>query len=512
VIDIQKDAIYIAILGGQEKLLTVGDKVIATGLLCITKGGSGILGQVISVYGECLNRYTFHPAEYFFTKTASQHTIFVTTNSPEIVARMPIRFPLHTGCLSIDCFFPIGLGQRQLILGDRNTGKTTLALTTILNQRFCNYTYWAEVHLLSLAYTSKKFVRDPTHCFHPCIYVVIGQRRTELLRVMRLFYKFFVAWYTCIIFTGAEDWPVTQYLAPYAGTAIGEQFCKAGFHCLVIYDSLSQHAITYRQLSLLLRRPPAREAYPSDIFYIHSRLLEHAAQLHSILGGGSLTALPLIETQMADIAGYIPTNVISITDGQLFLSTKIKNSGRIPAVDFGLSVSRTGSAAQNVFFSEIAKLGKETYFLYRRVAGIERVGGDIPVTVAVTINRGKRLSIVMSQRLYRTYALYKELFLIYVFSLHFFDAISYTYTAMFLPLIFNIHLAQTYLSTVVFKTFIKSFILNVATLFNSFRYFKLFFTIFAESMLPVFFNLQNIFIFFPELKAILIRTLYAPTA
>lgn len=444
VFDIENNITKIALLWGQEQNLTVGNEVLRTNRVPQTRAGVGVLGQIITPLGECINKEDIDKLDFFLQMNYYSAYVDMERGAPGVTQREPVRIPLYTGSAAVDCFFPVGRGQRELIIGDNKTGKTTLALTAIINQKRLNMNSWLEL--------SKNFriidnePSDPSIGYTPCIYVAVGQKRAEIVRIRSTLVTFDASFYTCIVFTSADQLATLQYLAPYAGCAIGEWFRDKGYHALVVYDDLTQHAVAYRQMSLLLRRPPAREAYPADIFYVHSRLLERAAQLSFALGGGSLSALPIVETQLGDISSYIPTNVISITDGQIFLSRRIANTGRRPAVDFGLSVSRVGAASQVPVMASISKIAKISYSAYRRYAGIERVGGDIPTVIQYVIDRGKRLNVFMTQPQYVTAGLYQQAVGLYLFSSKFFDGIDVKYSKLCIKLLFSKKFAKIFLT------------------------------------------------------------------
>jgi F-type H+-transporting ATPase subunit alpha len=433
-----------AVSRGSDTILRVGDYVTRTGSGPETRAGLGILGQIITPLGECLNTDDLDPFEYFMDTNYYSEFVELTQGAPGVTHRLPVRLPFYTGCAAVDRFLPIGRGQRELILGDNKTGKTALALTAIINQRQFNFGVWFEAMRLMNWYAARP--RIPAFPFTPCVYVAIGQKRAEIVRIRRALVQFPAHTYTCIVFTSADQLASMQYIAPYAGCAIGEWFRDRGYHALIVYDDSTQHAVAYRQMSLLLRRPPAREAYPADIFSPHSRLSERAAQSSHEHGGGSLTALPIVETQLGDIPAYVPTNVISITDGQLFLSRKIANLGRRPAIDFGLSASRVGAASQVPAMAAVPKSAKLTHATYRRLAGIERLGGDIPRVLQIRIDRGKRLSKFMSQAQYHTLSLYEQIVGMYLFASPIFDGVDHKYTSICAKSFISPRYAELYLS------------------------------------------------------------------
>lgn len=302
--------------------------------------------------------------------------------APGVMTREPVSEPVQTGILSIDAMIPIGRGQRELIIGDRQTGKTTIAIDTILNQKTENMV---------------------------CVYVAIGQRESTTAQVVRTLEEHGALGYTCVVASSAASPAVMQYLAPYAGTAIAEYFLSKGKDVLVVYDDLSKHAVAYRELSLLLRRPPGREAYPGDVFYLHSRLLERAVRLNAEHGGGSITALPIIETQAGDVSAYIPTNVISITDGQIFLESGLFNSGIRPAINIGISVSRVGGSAQTKIMKKVAGSAKLDLAQYNELAAFTQFASDLDDTTKRQLTRGERVAAAMKQKQHAPYALWQEI-------------------------------------------------------------------------------------------------------
>jgi len=394
IFDISNDDAKVVLIHGTA---AAGDNVLRADGGLQTRSGSGVLGQIITPFGEMLIVDAIGEWEFFFRSNYCMVAIDIESEVPGVTWREPVRVPFETGIVTIDCFFPIGRGQRELIIGDNKSGKTVLGLSALINQK--------RMHAHDIWEALTPIPQEDTQRFTPCIYVAIGQRRAEIVRVHRTLCRFGVMFYTCIVYTACETMASIQYLAPYAGSAIAEWFMSKGFHAVVVHDDLTQHAIAYRQLSLLLRRPPAREAYPADIFYLHARLLERAAQITLRVGAGSVTALPIIETQLGDITTYISTNVISITDGQLFLSRKIANNGRRPSIDLGLSVSRVGSAAQMLLVAQLSKRVKIIYVLYRRYKTLERLGNELPTIIRIALARGNRLDRFMTQRTYYTYDL-----------------------------------------------------------------------------------------------------------
>merc|ERR1712125_256622 len=305
----------------------------------------------------------------------------VELKAPGIIPRQSVHEPMTTGLKAVDSLIPIGRGQRELIIGDRQTGKTAIAIDTILNQKAINASSEIKNHLY-------------------CIYVAIGQKRSTVAQLFEILRKNDCLKYTTIVAATASDAAPLQFLAPYTGCAMAEYFRDNGKHAVIFYDDLSKQAVAYRQMSLLLRRPPGREAYPGDVFYLHSRLLERAAKMNDKLGGGSLTALPIIETQGGDVSAYIPTNVISITDGQIFLEAELFYKGVRPAINVGLSVSRVGSAAQLKAMKQVAGSLKLFLAQYREVAAFAQFGSDLDAATKQTLNRGERLTELLKQKQY----------------------------------------------------------------------------------------------------------------
>jgi len=317
----------------------------------------------------------------------------VDIKAPGIVYRMSVHEPMLTGIKAIDSLVPIGRGQRELIIGDRQTGKTSVAIDAILNQKFENQKL-----------DVKKLY---------CVYTAIGQKRSSIAKLVTLLSSFKALSYTTIVAATASEAAPLQYLAPYSGCTIGEFFRDNSMHALIIYDDLSKQANAYRQMSLLLRRPPGREAYPGDVFYLHSRLLERAAKLSKSMGAGSLTALPVVETQLGDVSAYIPTNVISITDGQIFLEANLFYNGIKPAVNVGLSVSRVGSAAQLVAMKKVAGSLKLELAQYREVAGFAQFGSNLDEATASLLKRGSQLTKLLNQDLYKPVPIEYQIVLLY---------------------------------------------------------------------------------------------------
>lgn len=360
--NLQKKTIGV-VLFGNDSLLGVGDVVTGTAqIVSIPAGTDGYLGRIVDSLGNFIDGL---PASNFPSRS------LIDVKAPGIVARESVRQSLFTGVKAIDSMIPIGRGQRELIIGDRQTGKSAIVIDTIINQR--------EAH------------NSNSGASVFCIYVVIGQKKSTLVQLVSNLKKEDCFFYTAIVAATASDSASLQYLAAYSGCTIGEFYRDNGKHALVIYDDLSKQAVAYRQISLLLRRPPGREAYPGDVFYLHSRLLERAAKMSTVLGGGSLTALPIVETQEGDVSAYIPTNVISITDGQIFLEKELFNKGILPAINVGLSVSRVGSAAQVAAMKQIAGTLKLELAQFREVEAFLSFAADLDETTLHTLNRGMRL-------------------------------------------------------------------------------------------------------------------------
>ena len=359
--NLEEDTVSITILGSDQGIKE-GDTVKRTGRVVSVPVGSGLIGRVVNALGEPIDGKGPIAAEGYRA---------IEMPAPGIIERQHVSRPLQTGIKAIDSMIPIGRGQRELIIGDRQTGKTTIATDTILNQKGKN-------------------------CI--CIYVAIGQKRSTVAQVVENLTIGGAMDYTIVVAASASELAPMQYIAPYTGCTMGEHFMYQGKDVLVIYDDLSKHAVAYRAISLLIRRPPGREAYPGDVFYLHSRLLERAAQLSPELGGGSLTALPIIETQAGDVSAYIPTNVISITDGQIFLETELFNSGVMPAVNPGISVSRVGGDAQIKAMKKVAGSLKLLYSQYRELQSFAQFGSDLDADTKSRLALGERIVAVLKQK------------------------------------------------------------------------------------------------------------------
>ncbi len=376
----------IVLLGGASEIKE-GDVVRRTGTIMSIPVGEEMLGRIIDPLGEPLDGKGA-------IKTTESRPIEST--APGIASRQPVDVPLQTGLKAIDALVPIGRGQRELIIGDRGTGKTAIAVDTILNQK------------------GKDVI---------CIYVAIGQKASSVARLASTFEKYGASSYTLIVAATAADTAPMQYLAPYAGAAVGEYFMDQGKDVLIVYDDLSKHAVAYRAMSLLLRRPPGREAYPGDVFYLHSRLLERACRRNEKHGGGSMTALPIIETQAGDVSGYIPTNVISITDGQIYLETDLFNSGVRPAINAGLSVSRVGGAAQTKAMKSVAGTLRLTLAQYRELAAFAQFGSDLDKTTKMQLDRGARVTEMLKQPQYQPLTMEEQVVSLYAVTNGFMDPV-----------------------------------------------------------------------------------------
>ena len=359
------------VIFGDDKSIKEGDIVKRTGAIVDTPVGKKLLGRVVDALGNPID------GKGDLDKKLERKRVDV--KAPGIIPRQSVNQPMQTGLKAIDSLIPIGRGQRELIIGDRQTGKTALAIDTIINQKEIN-----------------KSGNEKEKLY--CIYVAIGQKRSTVAQIVKSLEDVGAMEYTIIVSATASDPAPLQFLAPYTGCTMGEYFRDNGMHALIIYDDLSKQAVAYRQMSLLLRRPPGREAYPGDVFYLHSRLLERAAKLNDEQGGGSLTALPIIETQAGDVSAYIPTNVISITDGQIFLETNLFNQGIRPAINVGLSVSRVGSAAQTKAMKKVSGSMKLELAQYREMAAFAQFGSDLDASTQKLLNRGSKLTELLKQK------------------------------------------------------------------------------------------------------------------
>lgn len=381
VLNLEEDMVGAMILGDFTQIKE-GDTVIGTGRILEVGVGDGLIGRVLNPLGQPIDgQGAIHAVQQYPIEKIA----------PGVIMRQGVREPLHTGIKAIDAMIPIGRGQRELIIGDRQTGKTAVAIDTIINQRV-------------EAQNGKPLI---------CVYVAIGQKESKIAKIVSRLSEEGAMEYTIVVLAGASQPASLSFIAPYAGCAMAEYFMDQGKDVLIVYDDLSKHAVAYRQLSLLLRRPPGREAYPGDIFYLHSRLLERSAKLSEQYGGGSLTALPIIETQAGDVSAYIPTNVISITDGQIFLETDLFYQGIRPALNVGLSVSRVGSSAQTKAMKKVAGRLRLELAQYRELAAFAQFGSDLDESTQRQINRGKRLTELLKQGQYKPYPFEEQVVLLY---------------------------------------------------------------------------------------------------
>jgi F-type H+/Na+-transporting ATPase subunit alpha len=374
--NLEKDNVGIIILGEYDTI-NEGDEVRPLGIIASVPVGQGMVGRVVDALGNPLDGKG---------AIASTERYFIERIAPGVMERKNVNSPVQTGIIAIDSMIPIGRGQRELIIGDRQTGKTALAIDTIINQK------------------GKDLY---------CIYVAIGKRKGEVARLVSLLESQGAMEYTTVVVASASDPGAMNYIAPYAGCAIGEWFMENGKHALIIYDDLSKHAWAYRQVSLLMRRPPGREAYPGDVFYLHSRLLERAAQLSDARGGGSLTSLPIIETLLGDVSAYVPTNVISITDGQIFLEADLFYAGQRPAINAGISVSRVGGDAQTKAMKKVAGGLRLDLAQFRSLAAFAQFGSNLDKSTQAQLDRGIRLTELLKQGQYSPLSLAEQVILLY---------------------------------------------------------------------------------------------------
>jgi F-type H+/Na+-transporting ATPase subunit alpha len=393
-LNLEEDSVG-AVLMGDETGIKEGDPVKRTSRIAEVPVGEALVGRVVNAIGQPLDGKG--PIKASTTQR-------LEVRAPGVIDRQSVREPLQTGIKAIDAMIPIGRGQRELIIGDRQTGKTAIAVDTIINQRGQNVF---------------------------CIYVAIGQKRSTVARVVKTLEEHHAMEYSMVVSATASDSASLQYLAPYAGVAMGEYFRDSGKHALIIYDDLSKHATAYRQLSLLLRRPPGREAYPGDVFYLHSRLLERAAKMSEKLGGGSLTALPIIETQAGDVSAYIPTNVISITDGQIYLAGDLFYAGIRPAINVGLSVSRVGGSAQIKTMKQVAGTLRLDLAQYREMAAFAQFGSELDKTTQAQLSRGVRMVELLKQGQYRPMPVADQVLSIYAGTNGFLDDVPVTKVRQF---------------------------------------------------------------------------------
>ncbi|HOD13025.1 MAG TPA: F0F1 ATP synthase subunit alpha [Candidatus Omnitrophota bacterium] len=387
VMNLEEDSVGVVVFGvdNPDRLIKEGDVVKRTGKIVQVPVGDALVGRVVSALGTPIDGKGPILSEKFR---------LIEAGSPNVVERQPVAQPLETGIKAIDAMTPIGRGQRELIIGDRQTGKTAIALDMIINQK------GKDVY---------------------CIYCAIGQKLSSIVGLTEVLRKYGAMEYTTVVSASSRSSASLQYLAPYAATAMAEELMYAGKHVLVVYDDLSKHAQAYRQLSLLLRRPPGREAYPGDVFYLHSRLLERAAKLNDTLGGGSMTAIPIVETQAGDITSYIPTNVISITDGQIYLENDLFNAGVRPAINVGLSVSRVGGKAQTRAMHQVASKLRLELAQYRELVTFTQFGTELDKTTQDQLTRGERMVEVLKQLQYQPLPVSKQTMIIFAGSNGFLD-------------------------------------------------------------------------------------------
>lgn len=395
-LNLEEDTVGVVIMGPYTKI-EEGDQVRGTGRIIEVPVGVELVGRVVNALGQPIDG----KGEIRTTRTRTIERV-----APGVITRQPVDTPVQTGIIAIDALFPIGRGQRELIIGDRQTGKSAIAIDTFINQKGGNLV---------------------------CIYVAVGQKQSQVAQIVNTLERFGAMEYTIVVAASASDPAPLRYIAPYAGCAMGEEIMENGVtlpdgrtirDALIVYDDLSKQAAAYREVSLLLRRPAGREAYPGDVFYLHSRLLERAARLSDDFGGGSLTALPVIETQANDVSAYIPTNVISITDGQIYLESDLFNAGQRPAVNTGLSVSRVGSAAQTAPMKQVAGSMKSDLNQYRELAAFAQFGSDLDKSTRMQLERGQRVTEVLKQPQYRPLPFEKQVVLIYAVNNGFLDDIA----------------------------------------------------------------------------------------
>ena len=395
VMNLEEDAVG-AVLLGDEGTIKEGDEVKRTGRIIEVPVGDGLLGRVVNPLGQPIDGQG---------EIVYQHTRPIEKIAPGVMTRKSVDQPLQTGITCIDAIIPIGRGQRELIIGDRQTGKTAIAIDTILNQKGQNIY---------------------------CIYVAIGQKNSTVAQIVEKLRQGGAMEYTTVVSAGASELAPVQYIAPYAGCAMAEEWLEEGKDVLIVYDDLSKHAVAYRTVSLLLKRPPGREAYPGDVFYLHSRLLERACRLNEEHGGGSITALPIIETQAGDISAYIPTNVISITDGQIFLQQDLFNSGIRPAIDTGVSVSRVGSSAQIKAMKQVSSSLKLELAQYTEMQAFAQFGSDLDAATKATLEHGQRVREVLKQAQYSPRSVAKQVVTLFALKYGYTKQIAVTKVNMFM--------------------------------------------------------------------------------
>ena len=395
-LNLENDNVGVVVFGN-DRAIKEGDTVKRTGAIIDMGVGEGLLGRVVDGLGDPIDGKG--PISGEVTRQR------IEVKAPGIIARQSVHEPMESGLKAVDSLVPVGRGQRELIIGDRQTGKTAVAIDTIINQKQINESGDKKASLY-------------------CIYVAVGQKRSTVAQLMKTLDDAGAMHYTTIVAATASDAAPLQFLAPYSGCALGEYFRDNGMHALIIFDDLSKQAVAYRQMSLLLRRPPGREAYPGDVFYLHSRLLERAAKMSDDMLAGSMTALPIIETQAGDVSAYIPTNVISITDGQIFLEGELFHRGIRPAINVGLSVSRVGSAAQRKAMKQVAGTLKLELAQYREVAAFAQFGSDLDAATQYLLNRGARLTELLKQNQYEPMAFQDQVLAVYAGTRGFLDKLA----------------------------------------------------------------------------------------
>jgi F-type H+-transporting ATPase subunit alpha len=398
VLNLEEDSVG-CVLFGESSLIKEGDTVKRTGRVASFPVGDKLLGRVVNPLGEPLDGKGTIQFEKYMP---------IERKALGVIQRQPVKEPLQTGITAVDAMIPIGRGQRELIIGDRQTGKTAIAIDAIINQK---YTHTEE---------AKKYGVKPVYC----VYVAIGQKNSTIAQVVAKLEEAGVMEYTIVVSAPASTPAPLQYIAPYSGATIGEYFRDNGKHALCVYDDLSKQAVAYRELSLLLRRPPGREAYPGDVFYLHSRLLERASKISEDLGGGSLTALPIIETQQGDVSAYIPTNVISITDGQIYLLPNLFNSGVRPAIDVGISVSRVGGNAQIKAMKKVAGSLRTDLAQFRELEAFSKFGSDLDKATQRTLAKGARLVELLKQGQYVPVAVEKQVVSVFIGTNNYFESLE----------------------------------------------------------------------------------------
>jgi proton translocating ATP synthase F1 alpha subunit len=411
---------------GSDHNIRQGGIVKRTGSIVEVNTGFALLGRVVDGLGEPIDNLGV--VEITHRNAWPMQSRRAEVKAPSVIARQSVREPLQTGIKAVDSLVPIGRGQRELIIGDRQTGKTAIAIDAIINQRDLNFPLPAGGGPAITQNDVLKAIAEKTIF---CIYVAVGQKRSTVAQVVKLLREKNAIPYTTVVAATASDAAPLQFLAPYTACAIAEYYRDQGIHALIVYDDLSKHSVSYRQMSLLLRRPPGREAYPGDVFYIHSRLLERSAKMSDFFKAGSITALPIVETQGGDVSAYIPTNVISITDGQIFLETDLFFKGNRPAINVGLSVSRVGSAAQCKAMKQVCGSIKLELAQYREVAAFAMFGSDLDLSTQFLLNRGVRLTEVLKQKQFSPLPVESQVLVVFAATKGYFDKISVHDVALF---------------------------------------------------------------------------------